>query len=120
MTDRDARLMAILAIGRDTSMRGAGTSLRDALKATSYAEHRSGFSAADLCPLIDAHPSLMQEWLSYSEDKRTLGGWYIRRDGQIGRALQPETQRKFATLQEAVAEYVILELDFWDHVGKAV
>jgi hypothetical protein len=119
MTDRNARLLTILAIGHDTSMRGAGISLRDALKAACYAEYRPGLSAADLISLIAANPSLVDQWLSYSEDKRTRGGWYIRRDGRVGRPLQPETERQFATLQEAVAEYVILELDFWAQLGKA-
>lgn len=54
------------------------------------------------------------------EDKRISGGWYITRDGVIGRVLQPETWRKFSTIQEAVAEYVVLKLDFWTHVGEPV
>jgi hypothetical protein len=114
MTDHhNARLQAILSIADTTSMRGAGISLRDALKATGYAKYRSRFSAADLRPIVVADPALVEQWLSYSEDKRTNGGWYIKRDGKIGRVLQPTTERQIATIHDAVAEYVILELDFW-------
>lgn len=116
MTDRSARLDAILGIGHSTSMRGTGISLREALRVTGYAEYRTSFTAADLQPIVAAHPEIIEQWLSYSEDKRTNGGWYIRRNGQIGRVLQPETQREFGSIHEAVAEYVVLELDFWTHV----
>jgi hypothetical protein len=53
-------------------------------------------------------------------DKRTKGGWYITRDGEIGRVLQPATRREFSTIQDAVAEYVVLELDFWARAGVPV
>ena len=113
MPDTKAHLLPILGIGHATSMRGEGISLREALEATNYAKHRPRFDAADLIPLIEASPSLAEEWLSYSEDKRTEGGWYILRDGTIGRVLIPTTERRFETVHRAVAEYVILELDFW-------
>jgi hypothetical protein len=117
MIDRSARLDAILDIGHSTSMRGIGISLREALKVTGYAEYRSSFTAADLLPYVAAHPEVIEQWLSYSEDKRTNGGWYIRRNGQIGRVLQSGTEREYASIHEAVAQYVVLELDFWAHVG---
>src|ERR1700675_2444980 len=120
MIDRSARLDAILDIGHSASMRGIGISLREALKVTGYAEYRSSFTAADLLPYVAAHPELIEQWLSYSEDKRTDGGWYIRRDGKIGRVLKPGTERQYATIQDAVAEYVLLELDFWAHIGDVV
>jgi hypothetical protein len=58
--------------------------------------------------------------MSYSEDKRTDGGWYIQRNGNIGRVLKPATTRQYATIQDAVAEFVMLELDFWAHIGEDV
>src|SRR5580692_8763508 len=120
MTDRYSRLHAILGIGHATSMRGAGISMREALKVEGYAEHRPRFSATELRPIIADHPELIEQWLSYSKDKRTDGGWYIRRDGKIGRFLKPATERQYANIQEAVAEYVVLELDFWAHIGEGL
>jgi hypothetical protein len=118
--DRNTRLAKILDIGHDTSMRGAGISLREALAVTGYAEYRSSFTAVDLVPIIAAHPELIEQWLSYSEDRRTDGGWYIKRDGTVGRVLQSGTERQFATIPYAVAEYVVLELDFWARLGEGV
>ena len=120
MTDRNALLQGILGIGHATSMGGGGISMREALKVAGYAEHRPSLTAAELRPLVADHPELIEQWLSYSEDKRTYGGWYIRRDGKIGRVQKPGTERQYATIQDAVTEYVVLELDFWAHVGDVV
>ena len=49
----------------------------------------------------------------YSEDKRTSGGWYVRETGEIGQVDDPNSRMHFATIEEAVAEYVVRELDFW-------
>jgi hypothetical protein len=61
MTDRYSRLHAILGIGQATSMRGAGISMREALKVEGYAEHRPGFSATELRPIIADHPELIEQ-----------------------------------------------------------
>jgi hypothetical protein len=74
MSDRDARLISILRIARDASPRGAGVSIREALKRVSYGGYRTTFKASDLRPLIAADPTLVEDWLAYSEDKRTSGG----------------------------------------------
>lgn len=120
MTDRNAQLRGILGIGHATSMRGAGISMREALKVAGYAECRPGLTAAELRPLVADYPELIEQWLSYSEDKRTDGGWYIRRDGKIGRVQKPGAERQYATIQDAIAEYVVLELDVWAHIGDVV
>jgi len=89
MSDRDARLIAILRIGRDASLRGADVSVRDALKRTGYVGYRPMFKAGDLLSLIAADPALVEDWLAYSEDKRTSGGWYVLRTGEIGQVSNP-------------------------------
>jgi hypothetical protein len=118
MPDSTTTLLPILRIGHATSMRGDGISLRDALKITNYTNHRPNVAAADLLPLIEANPSLVEEWMSYSEDKRTDGGWYLGRDGAVGRVLKPTPERQFDKIERAVAEYVLLELDFWSNLSQ--
>lgn len=113
MYDRDARLTQILRIGRDVSRRGEGISLLDAMKRARYVGYRPTFRPKDLVPIISADPSLVEDWLSYSEDKRTLGGWYILRSGEIGQVSRPVSGIKYRTIEEAVAEYVVRELDYW-------
>jgi hypothetical protein len=113
MSDRDARLMAILRIGHDASLRGNGISINDALARVHYLAYRPTFKASDLRALIHKHPALIEEWLAYSEDKRTSGGWYVLRSGEIGQALKPESRITYSCMSEAVSEYVVRELDHW-------
>jgi len=112
--DREMELLKILCVGRDTSMRGAGISLREAIALSRYDELRPSFGPTDLLPLVQKNPTLTQEWAAYSEDKRTSGGWYLT-GRQIG---QVTTNQKleFISTEEAVANYVVHELDFWASV----
>lgn len=119
MTDHDADLLGILRIGHETSVRGAGLSLGEALRRTRYKDRRACFGPADLRPLLNAHPGLSEEWLAYSEDKRTSGGWYLLRSGEIGRVGDPASRKSLECLEEAVAEYVVRELDFWADLQEA-
>jgi len=119
MTTARAELLDVLRIGHEASMRGVGLSMREALRRARYSDRRSSFDAADLLPLLEAAPELSEAWFAYSEDKRTNGGWYILRSGEIGRVEAPEARRHFASPEEAVAEYVVRELDFWAGLERA-
>ena len=113
MTERDTKLLEILTIGKETSSRGAGISLQEALARARYKELRPSFGPADLLRLVKAHRTLAEEWIAYVGDKRTSGGWYLSEEGEIGRVFAPESRMRFDSLEEAVAEYVVRELDFW-------
>jgi hypothetical protein len=108
----DAALLSILKIGRDVSIRGAGISLRDAIAQSRYKELRSMFTPDALIPLIQTDSHFVEEWVSYSEDKRTSGGWYILESGEIGE-VSTGSRFQFPSIQSAVANYVVRELDFW-------
>lgn len=110
---RSGDLLAILRIGPDTSMRGAGLSLRDALSLTRYRELRPQFVESDLLEHLREHPELIEEGLLYSADKRTSGGWYLLEDGTIGQVDRPGEESPFPSIEQAVAAYVVRELDFW-------
>ena len=105
-------LQTILEIGHLTSIRGEGISLKDVLSRVGYANIRDKFTYLDLIPLIQANQDLINQWIYYSEDKRTSSGWYILKDGIIGR-LEPKYKIVLNPIEAAVAEYVVLELDFW-------
>jgi hypothetical protein len=113
MNPINEKLLAILRIGHDTSMRGEGVSLSQALSRVNYVEARKQFTSEDLLPLIQTHHEFIDQWLMYSEDKRTSGGWYVTEAGEVGQADDPNSIMRFATIAEAVAEYVVRELDFW-------
>ncbi len=115
MTAHEAELLTILGIGREASMRGSGISLHQSLQQSRYADLRPSFDAEDLVPLIRSHPCFVEDWVAFSEDKRTDGGWYLLRDGSVGR-LSPAVVMHLASIEQAVAEYVVRELDFWSGV----
>ena len=92
--------------------------MRDALDRAQYRECRTGLQEADLLRLIRAEPELVDQWLAYSEDKRTEGGWYVLRSGEVGKVMKPSSRIQFATVEQAIAAYVIRELDFWAGVGN--
>lgn len=85
--------------------------MEQALERASYQVHRAAVSVSDLLEVLRLEPGLVEQWLCYSEDKRTTGGWYVKRNGEIGRVLMPESRVVFDTTPEAVAEYVLRELD---------
>jgi hypothetical protein len=110
-----AEKLAVLRVGHLTSIRSAeGLSLRDALKRVSYGEVRKALNVQELREVIVLQPDLIEEWDLYSADKRTTGGWYLNASRcEIGQIEAPRSLKRFGTPEEAVAEYVLLELDFW-------
>ncbi|HLG13967.1 MAG TPA: hypothetical protein VJH03_05475 [Blastocatellia bacterium] len=115
----DTQLFAILRIGHDTSMRGCGLSLREALARAQYVALRGSFGAIDLLPLIKSLPTLTEEWISYSQDKRTSAGWYLTEQCEIGSLGATSERLRFDSIEEAVAEYVMRELDYWAGLTEA-
>ena len=113
MTQRDKKLLNILKIAHVTSIRGEGISLLEALMRTHYRELRKNFYPNDLVSILEAHPEISKEWVLYSEDKRTSGGWYLLDKFEIGQVGKPESTKYFNSIEKAVAEYVVRELDFW-------
>ncbi len=101
MAVNESELNDILRIGHETSMRGAGISLRNALRKTRYKDLRAGFGARDLLSVIEKNPSLVDEWIAYSQDKRTIGGWSFDEAGVIGRVGAPDSKIGFSSLNEA-------------------
>ena len=85
--------------------------MRDAIAAARYRELRPSFTPSDFVPSIQANPALVRDWLMYSEDKRTSGGWYVLESGELGQ-IASEVRLRFPSIEVAVAEYVVRELDF--------
>lgn len=114
MTIHEEDLLRVLRIGHDTSMRGEGISLRDALARCDYRSIRHEFGARDLVPLLEARPELTRHWLGYCEDKRSTGGFWVSEDScEVGSLESPESSVRYNSITEAVAEFVVRELDYW-------
>ena len=98
-------------------MQGEGISLKEALESTNYSELRKDFGPDDLIEIIRKNQDLVSDWIGYSEDKRTSGGWYLQKPSIIGQVGNPESRKSLDSLEEAVAHYVIQELDYWASVS---
>jgi hypothetical protein len=112
-----AHVATICSIAHDSSRRGAGRSLRDLLKASDYARHRSSLTVATLAEYLVDRPEVVTQWSMYSDDKRTSGGWYFLERGQgwtigrLGPNAVPTDERHYDSAAEACAEFILLELD---------
>jgi hypothetical protein len=111
-------LLRVLRIGHDSSKRGEGISLHDALVRCDYRGIRDQLDTTDLVPLLAADPELIRQWLAYCEDKRTSGGFWVSDvDCEIGSLEEPEANARFDSIARAVAEFIVHELDYWLQVG---
>lgn len=107
-------LTAVLQVAHLASRRGEGLSFWAARERVGYPRLRLHFDAKDLVPILQATPRLVQDWLRYSEDKRTSGGWYLLEPGTIGQMEGGSGELTFPSLEEAVAAFVVRELDYFD------
>src|SRR5690606_12261780 len=110
MNEREQALRSVLDIARAASIRGEGRAVDEALERSPYRQIRADLVVADLFEILHREPDLVEQWLAYSEDKRTTGGWYVERDGGIGRVGEPESREVSDSVPRAVAEYVLREL----------
>jgi hypothetical protein len=94
----------------------AGRSLTDLLTLTDYRRLRPGLAEQQLADWLDARPDIASRWVGWSEDKRTSGGFYLRRldddRWQIGSLSSPSTT-EYTAKSAAVAAYILRELDYW-------
>lgn len=91
-------------------------SLRDLIDETGYRYLRPALSRDEVTSYLVRHPKLVLEWLRYSENKRTSGGWYLMHPSSgwvVGRLAGPEQERelRFGSGPEACAEFILRELD---------
>lgn len=115
----DAELAAIVGIGGDTSIRNAeDLSMEKALRRTRYRELRGELSHESLAGALRGSPQAMEQWVLYSKNKRTSRGWALEPEAcRIHRPDHPNSSYTFASLPDAVAAYVLHELDCWS--GRA-
>src|ERR1019366_2745305 len=100
-----SQLAAILRIGHDSSMRGEGISLQDAIARSGYVEIRNKFGPLDLVPLLREKPELMMQWVMFSEDKRTGGYWISEATNEVGLTLSQQPAIKYGSVEEAVSRF---------------
>jgi hypothetical protein len=83
----------------------------------------SGYGGADAASLRGAveeqlrtHPELIDDWLTYSGDKRTSSGWFFEDDDEVVVGYFDVTrgrshEQQFADRLQACAEFIMREVD---------
>jgi hypothetical protein len=98
-------LQEILNVANAVSSRGKGISMHQALSQLEYKKIRAEVSSEKLVPMIEKSPSIIEDWILFSEDKRTEGGYALERE---------EIEQHSAKEQaEITVNYILKELDFW-------
>ncbi len=85
----------------------------DLLREIGYSAAEVPLSASELAGYLGEHPSLIDLWIAYSQDKRTSSGWYFERHGNKGYEVAhfPNGPRMLLDdSAQACAEFIIREL----------
>jgi hypothetical protein len=112
-------ILQILAIAHKHSRAGSGLALRDLIANSGFVLLRPKISATDIERVLAKRADLARDWVHFSEDKRTSGGWALVQEGSEwivrGSKSKHSTGERlvFPSLSSACAEYVLRELDFW-------
>jgi hypothetical protein len=116
------QILRILSIARENSVitGSRGLSLRDLIEESSYRALRPHIEATQLVAVLQAEPGLLDDWIAYSEDKRTSYGWGFGPSGKGDRLVDgPDgVLERFTSKDAACADFVLHELDFWAAAGR--
>ena len=104
-----ADLLAILGVAHESSMRGAGLSLVDAVSRTRYAELRGRIDVDMLARVVRRHPSLIDQWQLFSYDQRSSDAHYL--DGNTIGTIDPRSKRTYPHRWDAVAAFAMIVLE---------
>ena len=117
------QVLCVLAIAREhsTARGGRGCSLRALIEESGYRALRSRIVTSEVATILESVPEVVDDWLSYSEDKRTSSGygfgpssagdWLV--DGPDG------YRKRFGSRYDGCADFVLHELDFWVAIEDA-
>lgn len=106
--DRFSRICSIPEAFRDS-----GTSLHAVVQASGFADIRGQFSTRDLADYLRTRPAIVEQWVAYSQDKRTSEGWYLRPSMSVGRITReppPMREQRYPDLSAACAAFIVAEL----------
>ena len=92
-------------------------SIYEMLKRTGYLERRGSLTVEAIRKALARSPEHLSEWLEYSANKRSRGGWYIRGEngrfevGNLDVNARVAERRSYSDLDEACADFIRRELD---------
>jgi len=92
-------------------------SIYEMLERTGYVERRVALPVEAIRKALARSPEHLREWLEYSADKRSGGGWYVRGEngrfevGDLEADGRVAERRSYSDLAEACADFIRRELD---------
>lgn len=91
-------------------------SIYDLLQQTGYSKVAENISEQDIYQELAKNPDFVDDWLVYSEDKRTTGGWYFKKGDKnkylVGCVDETGvTETEYADKIKACAKFVKQELN---------
>ena len=95
------------------TLRQGGQSLLEVVLSSGYKDLRGQFAARELADYLRAHVELIDDWVAYSQDKRTSEGWYLRPPSSVGRMTAeppPMREQRYVDLAAACAAFIMAEL----------
>jgi hypothetical protein len=108
-------IASVCSLPRD--FRAVGTkSVVTLLREAGYFDHPTEVSVDAIRAYLATKPELIEDWITYSSDKRTTG-WYLIDDGTLG-YFPGGPQSSYEDIVTACAEFIIRELsDIRRHAG---
>jgi hypothetical protein len=88
-------------------------SIYQLLKDSGYFENYFDISIYRIKKELEFHPELVQFWINYSEDKRTSGGWYFKKDNntfKVGNLIK-KSEMLFIDSADACAVFIKNEIE---------
>lgn len=93
-------------------------SMYNLLKETDYFKAHDQITEASIHEELSKHPECIDEWMRYSEDKRTSSGWYFKQEdegtyivGYFADEKGKSIKLKFTDRIEACAAFIKRELE---------
>ena len=86
------------------------------LRNTGYFELFDEINSNEIKEQLDKHPEWVEQWLNYSDDKRTSSGWYFTKNetGKYIVGFYPSKKFKtlgFADITEACSVFIKMEIE---------
>lgn len=90
--------------------------MHELLEQTEYTKVAGQISEQDIYEELSVNPEFADDWLEYSENKRTDGGWFFKQDDKnkflVGRIDKTRiTQTEYEDKIKACAKFIKQELD---------
>ena len=106
------KLLKVLKIAYEISYKGSGISLNKAMIQCDYNVIRKNIDIKEMIFLLQSNSNLTKDWIQYSEDKRTSGGFFIK--GKIVGSIDNNIRNvSYKSKEIALANFILRELDFW-------